>query len=219
MKNIMLIAPANAGKGTQAGLISEKYNMPHITMGGTLRERAELQDELGKYIHEKQTAGILVDDETTLKALKERLEKDDCKNGYILEGYPRTLNQLDSYKELLKELNKDFGIVINLEIPYEMLLQRMKSRLTCPKCATIYNLDYEKMRPKVDGICDVCGTKLIIRSDDTEEAFQNRYNIYANDTKPILDELEKMGILYRVDASIDRDTTFAKIEEIINDNN
>jgi adenylate kinase family enzyme len=134
MKNIMLIAPANAGKGTQAKMLQEKYNIPHISMGELLRERRKIEDEIGKHIAETQDKGILTNDEVVIKALKERITKSDCANGYILEGYPRTVKQLNLYKELLKEINIDFGVVIALEIPYELLLERMLSRVNCPKC-------------------------------------------------------------------------------------
>lgn len=217
MKNIILIAPANAGKGTQAKLIQEKYNIPHISMGELLRERRKIDDQIGRHIAETQDKGVLTDDSIVIEALKERITQPDCKNGYILEGYPRTVKQLNLYKDLLNEIGMDFGVAISLEIPYEMLLERMLSRVTCEKCEKIYNLSYEKAKPKVDGICDECGGKLVRRSDDTEEAFKVRYQVYLDNINPLLEEFNKMGVLYTIDASIDRDTTFKSIEAIIND--
>lgn len=217
MKNIILIAPAQAGKGTQAELIKEKYGIPHISMGALLRDARKRDDEVGRHIVEAQDKGILCDDSITVRALKSRLSEVDCNNGYILEGFPRTKVQLDLYNILLGDLNKDFGVAISLEVSYEELLNRFMSRINCPKCEAIYNSSYEKMKPEVEGICDICGTSLVRRSDDTLEAFKIRYQIYLSNISELFDEFEKMEVLHHVDANRDIDVIFAEIEAILND--
>ena len=217
MKNIIFIAPPNAGKGTQSGLVSKKYNLAHISTGDLLRESAAENTEFGRSVQEKMNKGQLISDDIMIEMLKNRLLKEDCANGYILDGFPRTLVQLEMYKELLKELGRDFGVAISLEIPYEMLVERVVGRLTCPNCKKIFNLSYHKMIPKVEGKCDDCNSELTKREDDNEETLKKRYQTYLDNTMPLIEEFEKMGVLYKVDAGIDRDTTFASVEAIIND--
>ena len=207
--NIILIAPPAAGKGTQAAKLSEYYQIPHISTGDLLRnvENEEIQKKL-------QT-GSFIDDETITNLLKERLQKPDCNNGYILDGYPRNLNQAKIYEELLKELNKSFGVVITLDLNKEIAMKRMIGRLTCPNCGRVYNSLLEGNRPQQEGICDACHHSLTKRADDNEETFNKRYDNYEKVTKPLIEYYENKGRLYHVDSGINMETTLNQIKEII----
>lgn len=216
MKNIIFIAPPAAGKGTQAAMFHEKYNIPNISVGSLLREEAEKQTEIGKLIREKQAKGILVDDWITNQILKDRLMNTDCDAGYILDGYPRSLKQAESYEEILKSLGKDLGVVIYITVPYEETKKRIVGRRSCKDCGTIYNIYVDGMMPDVDSICDKCGGELIVRSDDNEESFKVRYETYLTQTEPLIKFYKDKNVLYEVESS-DPLTTFSNIEAIVRD--
>ena len=167
MKNIIFIAPPAAGKGTQSKLVSEEYNIPHISTGDLLREEVAKGTKLGKSIKEDMDKGNLVSDEVITTLLKNRITASDAKNGYILDGYPRTLNQAKIYKDLLLELNYDKGVVIFFDIDKERALKRTLSRIVCGNCGSSYNLLVEDLKPKKENICDRCGNELKTRDDDT----------------------------------------------------
>ena len=158
MKNIILIAPPAAGKGTQAKMLHEKYNIPHISTGKLLREEATKETELGKTIKETISKGRLVSDEIITTLLKLRLMNEDCNNGYILDGYPRNIEQAKIYEELLKSLNKDIGIVVFFDIDKDLAMKRTLSRIECPNCGTSYNLLVNELKPTLEGICNKCGS-------------------------------------------------------------
>ena len=215
MKNIMFIAPPAAGKGTQAELVVEKYHIPHISTGDILREISKEDSEIGEYVRETMASGKLVKDEITYQLIEDRLKKDDCKNGFLVDGFPRNLEQAIEYDKILDKLNYKVGNVILIDIDKETLEKRITGRRLCEKCGAIYNINDENMTPKVESICDDCGGKLYQRSDDNLESFQTRYQTYLDKTEPIIDHYKKQGVLKVVDGNDTIDNIFAKIDEII----
>lgn len=194
--NIILIAPPAAGKGTQAKLLSEKYNIPHISTGDLLRDEINKGTELGLNLKETMDKGNLIDDATILNLLKERLSLSDCNNGYILDGYPRNVSQAEEYEKLLNSLGKEIGKVIFFDIEEKLALQRTVSRIICPNCGTSYNLLVNDLKPKNDGICDRCGSSLKVRSDDTEEVFIKRFETFITKTQALKNFYQEKGNLY-----------------------
>ena len=218
MKNIIFLSPPAAGKGTQSNIISNKYNIPAISFGDLLRDEASSGSALGNYIHELQTKGVLVDDDIALKVLEKRLNMNDCLNGYILDGYPRNINQAHSYDELLNKLNRDLGIVIFLNPPFDEIKNRVVWRVSCPKCKATFNEEIEFLKPKKQGICDKCGSNLVKRSDDNLEAYKTRYDVYLESTSPLIDFYRERKVLYEID-DVDIDIVTSKIINIIEGNN
>lgn len=216
MKSIVFIAPPAAGKGTQSLLIKEKYNIPHISTGDLLREAIEKHDERGKYIEKQMVLGNLVSDDIILELLAERLNNTDCDNGYILDGFPRNLEQAYAYDELLKKIGKELGIVIVLELDKEEAKKRIVGRHSCPQCGEIYNTMFEETKPLQEGLCNKCYIPLIQRIDDNEETFNKRFDTYIEKTAPLIDHYEKIGVLYRVNSGINKETTFKSIQKILN---
>lgn len=215
MKNIIFIAVQGAGKGTAADKLKEKYGYAHISTGDILRERSQIDDELGREIKNLIDNGIFVSDEIIFKAIEDKILAPECQNGYILDGFPRNIDQAKGYDEILKRLNKDLGIVINLTIPNEMLKERIIGRRVCKKCGAIYNIYNEDVKPKKEGICDQCGGELYQRKDDNEESMNTRIKTYFEVTQPIIDYYEQKGVLKVVDSSKDSETTFKEIEKIL----
>ena len=217
MKNIIFIAPPAAGKGTQAKLLAEKYNIPHISTGDLLREEASKSTDLGIKIKEIMKSGALVSDDVITELLKNRLLKDDCNNGYILDGYPRNLEQAKTYDELLKTINKELGVVIFLDIDRELAMKRTLSRIVCSNCGTSYNLIVEALRPKKENICDKCNNELKVRSDDNEETFINRFDTYIDKTQSLIDYYENKNVLKVVKVLEDLSALdiFKEIERIV----
>ena len=191
MKNIIFIAPPAAGKGTVSARVCDKYNIPHISTGDLLRDEIKNSTKLGLEIKDAMARGEFVSDEVITKLLKKRLSNKDCKKGYILDGYPRNVNQAIVYDKLLEELDFDLGKVILLDIDKDVAMQRALSRLVCSKCGLSYNLLNKELSPVKEGICDSCGSPLKSRSDDNEETFINRFNTYMNETFPLVDYYEK----------------------------
>ena len=215
MKNIMFIAPPAAGKGTQSEIFSKKYNLPHISTGDIFREIAREDSEVGDYIRETLKNGDLVKDEITYQLIEDRLKKDDCKNGFIIDGFPRNLDQANEYDKILDKLNYEVGNVILIDIDKEILEKRITGRRLCEKCGAIYNINDENMTPKVESVCDQCGGKLYQRSDDNLESFQTRYQTYLDKTEPIMDHYKKQGVLKVVDGNDTIDNIFKQIDKII----
>ena len=215
MKNIIFIAPPAAGKGTQSDLLVKKYGYAHISTGDLLRNEVSSGTELGKKLDDILKSGSLVSDEIVTKLLKKRLEADDIQNGFILDGYPRTVNQAISLTDLAKELNIDLGIAVYLDMDKETAMHRALGRVTCPKCKRGYNKYEEILKPKVDMICDDCNVELTSRSDDNEETFINRFDTYLENTKPLLNYYEELGILNVIDNGGTPNETFEKIESVI----
>ena len=217
MKNIMFIAPPAAGKGTQAELVVEKYGIPHISTGDILRDISKEDSEIGKYVYETLANGELVKDEITYQLIEDRLGKDDCKNGYIIDGFPRNIAQAHEYDKILKNLNYEVGNVIFINVDKKTLEKRITGRRICENCKTIYNINDEKSSPKVESVCDNCGGKLYQRSDDNLEAFETRYNMYLEKTEPIIDYYRKQNVLTEIDGDDTVENIFARIDEIISD--
>ena len=215
MKNIMFIAPPAAGKGTQAELVVEKYHIPHISTGDILREISKEDSEIGEYVRETMASGKLVKDEITYQLIEDRLKKEDCKKGFLMDGFPRNLDQAIEYDKILKKLNYEVGNVILIDIDKEILEKRITGRRLCEKCGAIYNINDENMTPKIESVCDDCGGKLYQRSDDNLESFQTRYQTYLDKTEPIIDHYKKQNVLKVVDGNDTIDNIFKKIDEII----
>lgn len=217
MKNIIFVAPPAAGKGTQSKLVSEKYNIPHISTGDLLREEVSSGSELGIYLKEEMDKGNLIKDETLTELMKNRLSMPDCENGYILDGYPRSIEQAKIYENILKELNKDLGVVIFLDIDKNLALERTLNRIVCGKCGASYNTTDENLKPKKEGICDRCNSELKIRSDDNKETFLNRFDNYINSTQSLIDYYENKKVLHKIKITkeISAQDIFNKINQII----
>lgn len=218
MKNIIFIAPPAAGKGTQAKLVSKKYNIPHISTGDLLRDEMKNKTPLGLSIKEDMNNGNLVSDEIINTLLKKRITSSDCKNGYILDGYPRNLSQAKKYNELLEELNYDKGLVIFFDIDKETALKRILSRIICPNCGASYNLLIDNLKPKKENICDKCNHELKIRTDDNKEVFINRFDTYINSTKDLIKYYQNLGILHTIKV-LDKpvDVIFEEVKKVLND--
>jgi len=215
MKNLILIAAPGAGKGTLAKELKEKYNYTHISTGDLLREAASKGDELGNKIQEILTKGEFVSDDIVLAALKNRLMEADCENGYILDGYPRTVKQAETYDEVVKELNKDLGIVIVLDIDKELLIERITGRRLCRGCDAIYNIYNPELSPKDEHTCDKCGGELYQRSDDNLESLETRYNTYIEKTQPLIDYYNDKNCLYRVSSNEGSKVTLEQVIELL----
>lgn len=217
MKNIMFIAPPAAGKGTQAELVVAKYNLPHISTGEILREISKEDSELGHYVAETLASGNLVKDEITYQLIEERLKKEDCQNGFIIDGFPRTLDQAIEYDKILAKLNYDVGNVILINIDAKTLEKRVTGRRICEDCKTIFNINIESQAPEVESVCDACGGKLYQRSDDNLESFQNRYKTYQEKTEPIIEHYRKQNVLHEVNGDDTVENVFAEIDKIISE--
>lgn len=218
MKNIMFIAPPAAGKGTQAELVVEKYHIPHISTGDILREIAKEDSELGHYVFETLAAGKLVKDEITYQLIEDRLAKDDCKNGFIIDGFPRNLDQAIEYDKILANLGYQIGNVIYINIDEKTLEKRITGRRVCEDCKTIFNINEPNSAPQIESVCDNCGGKLYQRNDDNLEAFQTRYKMYQEKTEPIIEHYKKQGVLYEVNGEDTVENVFKSIDKIISNN-
>ena len=215
MKNIMFIAPPAAGKGTQADLVSGKYHIPHISTGDILREIAKEDSEIGNYVSETLASGRLVKDEITYQLIKDRLSEEDCKNGYIIDGFPRNLDQAVEYDKILQELGYEVGNVISIVIDEKTLEKRITGRRVCEDCHAVYNINEKSSAPQVESVCDICGGKLYQRNDDNLEAFQTRYKMYQEKTEPIIEHYRKQGVLQEVNGNDTVENVFREIEKII----
>ncbi len=213
MKIIMLGAPG-AGKGTQAQMIAEKYNIPHISTGDIFRANIKNGTELGKKAKEFIDKGQLVPDELTVELLLDRVANDDCKNGYVLDGFPRTIPQADVLDSELTKLGDKVDYAINVDVPDENIVRRMSGRRACLKCGATYHIEH--IPPKTEGICDKCGSELVQREDDKPETVQNRLSVYHEQTQPLIDYYDKKNILRTVDGTKDMQEVFNEIVNILN---
>ena len=218
MKNIIFVAPPAAGKGTQSKFVSLEYNIPHISTGDLLRSEVETGSNLGKQIKQVMDSGNLISDDIMISLLRKRISMADCNNGYILDGYPRNLEQAKVYSTLLQELGKDIGIVIFLDIDKELALKRTMSRIVCSTCGASFNTTDPALCPKIDGICDKCGHILKVSSDDNIETFNQRFDTYINVTMPLLKYYEDIGILrtIKIKEEYSVNEIFEKVKEKIN---
>ncbi|WP_026496977.1 adenylate kinase [Butyrivibrio sp. WCD3002] len=212
MKIIMLGAPG-AGKGTQAKMIAEKYKVPHVSTGDIFRANIKNGTELGKKAKEYMDKGQLVPDELTVEILLDRVAQEDCKNGYVLDGFPRTIPQADVLDKELTKLGDKVDYAINVDVPDENIVRRMSGRRACLKCGATYHIEH--IPPKQEGICDVCGSELVQRDDDKPETVQNRLSVYHEQTQPLIDYYNEKGILKSVDGTKDMQEVFSEITGIL----
>ena len=212
MKIVMLGAPG-AGKGTQAEMIAEKYNIPHISTGDIFRANIKNGTELGKKAKAYMDAGNLVPDELTVDLVIDRVAQDDCKEGYILDGFPRTIPQAEVFTQQLAKSGDKIDYAIDVEVPDENIITRMGGRRSCPNCGATYHIQY--IPPKKEGICDSCGEALVLRNDDKPETVKNRLNVYHESTQPLIDFYKEQGVLREVDGTQDMKDVFAAIINIL----
>lgn len=217
MKNIIFLAPPAAGKGTLSEMLVEKYGYGHISTGDLLREEIKNGSEVGKQAESLMKEGKFVSDDVIIDLISKRITKEDCNNGYILDGFPRTLVQAQKYDELLNKLGKDLGVVIYLDITKERAMKRACGRMTCPSCGKIYHKYSNEMKPKVEGKCDACNVDLVSRSDDNETTFNKRFDEYVTKTMPLYDYYNNKGVLKIVKAHESKYETFDDAVKVIRD--
>lgn len=215
MKIVMLGAPG-AGKGTQAIKIADKYDIPHISTGDIFRANIKGGTELGQKAKSYIDKGELVPDEVTIGMLLDRIAQDDCKNGYVLDGFPRTIPQAESLTEALKSQGDKIDFALNIDVPDEAIIKRMSGRRACPKCGATYHIVYAA--PKTENICDKCGTELIIRSDDKPETVKDRLNVYHQQTEPLIAYYKAAGVLREVDGTQELPKVFEDVVAILSEN-
>ena len=212
MKIIMLGAPG-AGKGTQAKQISSKYDIPHISTGDIFRANIKNGTELGKKAKEYMDKGALVPDELTCDLVMDRIKQDDCKNGFVLDGFPRTIPQAEALTAALEKIGEKMDFAINVDVPDENIVNRMSGRRACLECGATYHI--VSIPPKKEGICDNCGSELVLRDDDKPETVQKRLDVYHEQTQPLIDYYDKQGILKTVDGTVPMEQVFADIVAIL----
>ncbi len=212
MKIIMLGAPG-AGKGTQAKMIAEKYGIPHISTGDIFRSNIKDGTELGMEAKKYMDQGLLVPDELTVKILLDRVARADCRNGYVLDGFPRTIPQAEVLDQALEKIGDQIDFAVNVSVPDENIVKRMSGRRACVGCGATYHIEH--IPPKKEGICDTCGMELILREDDKPETVQNRLNVYHSQTQPLIEFYQKKGILQTVDGTVDMKAVFDAIIAIL----
>ena len=212
MKIIMLGAPG-AGKGTQAKMIAEKYKIPHVSTGDIFRANIKNGTELGMEAKKYMDQGLLVPGELTVKILLDRVAKEDCAGGYVLDGFPRTIPQAQVLDNALKEIDDKIDFAINVDVPDENIVRRMGGRRACLSCGATYHIEH--IPPKKEGVCDACGKELVLRDDDKPETVKNRLDVYHQQTQPLIDFYEKKGILRTVDGTVDMKDVFAAITGIL----
>lgn len=212
MKIIMLGAPG-AGKGTQAKKISAKYGVPHISTGDIFRANIKGQTELGMKAKVFMDQGQLVPDEITIGMLLDRIQEEDCKKGYVLDGFPRTIPQAESLTKALADMGDHIDYAINVDVPDENIISRMSGRRACLKCGQTYHIVYNP--PKKENVCDVCGEVLVLRDDDKPETVKKRLDVYHDQTQPLIDYYKAAGVLAEVDGTKDLEAVFQDIVKIL----
>lgn len=215
MKNIIFLAPPAAGKGTLSELLVKKYGYRHISTGDLLREEVKTGTKLGYEVENLMKQGKFVSDELIIKLIENRIVKTDCENGYILDGFPRTITQAEKYDELLRKIGKDLGVVIYIDIEKEIAMKRACDRITCPKCGKIYNKYSAEMKPKNEGLCDLCNVELIQRIDDSKETFLKRFCEYIDKTMPLYNYYKQKNLLQTIKAYDSKFKTFDQVVKII----
>ena len=214
LKNIILMGPPGAGKGTLAKQLKQALNLVHISTGDMFRENIKGGTELGLLAKSYIDRGDLVPDQVTIDMLKDRLAKEDCANGFLLDGFPRTLPQAEALEKLSKEINRPIEVVVNLDCNNEELIRRISGRRVCKNCGAPYHI--VTMKPKVEGVCDLCGGPLYQRADDNEEALKVRLDHYVHDTKPLLDFYAERGLLKNFNSLVGSQELFNQVSEFLN---
>ena len=211
--NIILMGLPGAGKGTQASEIVKKFPIPHISTGDMFRKAIKDETDLGKEAKSYMDRGELVPDEVTVGIVKERISEDDAKKGFLLDGFPRTIDQAEALNSIMAELDRNIDAVINIEVPEEELMNRLTGRRICEKCGTTYHLVFNP--PKVDGVCDIDGGKLYQRKDDNPETVSNRLSVNVKQSKPILEYYDEKGVLKNIDGAKDIDEVTKDVIDIL----
>ena len=206
---IILLGPPGAGKGTQAAGIVEKYNIPHISTGDIFRKNIKEGTDLGKKAKEYMDQGLLVPDELTVGLVTDRITQDDCKNGFMLDGFPRNVSQAEQLDAFLKENNIALSNVINIEVDKNILVSRAVGRRICKSCGATYHVEFNP--PKIEGVCNVCQGELYQRADDNEETVSKWIQVYLDETKPLADYYAKVGILSNINGQQSIDEVFGDI--------
>ncbi|NQE53765.1 adenylate kinase, partial [ANME-1 cluster archaeon GoMg3.2] len=206
--------PPGSGKGTQAKLLAEKYGVPHISTGDILRGNLNNETKLGLEAKTYMDKGELVPDVVLIGLIKDRLSQSDCASGFLLDGYPRTLPQAETLSKILSELGKNLDVVLNIDVPDAELLKRLAGRRMCV-CGASYHILFNK--PKQEGICDLCGSKLYHRDDDKEEAIMNRLDVYKNQTRPLIDHYTQAGVMLTINGAADIAVVFNGICRMLDD--
>ena len=212
MKIIMLGAPG-AGKGTQAIKIAEKYGIPHISTGDILRANMANKTELGLVVKTYMDQGMLVPDDLIVDVLIDRVQQDDCANGYVLDGFPRTIPQAEELDKALSAQGDAVGYVINVDVPDENIVKRMSGRRACINCGATYHLEYAA--PQKEGVCDTCGHEIVLRKDDKPETVLKRLGIYHKQTQPLIDYYKTAGVLKTIDGTQNMQKVFDDIVSIL----
>lgn len=212
MKIIMLGAPG-AGKGTQAKKIAEKYQIPHVSTGDIFRSNIKEGTQLGRKAKEYMDQGALVPDELTIGMLLDRIQKEDCKDGYVLDGFPRTIPQAESLQKAITGMGQQVDFAINVDVPDENIINRMSGRRACISCGATYHIVYNPS--KISGVCDVCGSELVLRDDDKPETVKKRLVVYHNQTRPLIDYYKEAGVLVNVDGTQELNKVFSDITDIL----
>lgn len=211
--NLILLGPPGAGKGTQAAKIIEKFDVPHISTGDIFRENIKEGTPLGQKAQEYMNKGELVPDSLVIEIATDRLTKDDCKDGFLLDGFPRTVEQAEALDKFLAESGKKVDHVLDIDVAPEILMERLTGRRVCKSCGATYHVT--NIPPKVEGVCDSCGGQLYQRDDDTAETVGNRIDVYNSQTKPLIEYYEKAGNISHLDGSARLEDLFAEIVKIL----
>ena len=212
-KNIILMGPPGAGKGTLAKQLMSALNLVHISTGDMFRDAIKAGTPLGKLAKSYIDDGHLVPDEVTIGLVKERLSQDDCAKGFLLDGFPRTLPQAEALKELSKEINRPIEVVVNLDCDNQELIRRISGRRVCKVCGAPYHV--VTLKPQVEGVCDICGGPLYQRADDNEEALKVRLEHYVQDTKPLLDFYANEGLLESFNSLVGKEQLFDQVSKFL----
>lgn len=211
--NIILLGPPGAGKGTQAKLISEKYSIPHISTGDIFRKNISEKTPLGVKAKSYMDKGQLVPDELTIDLVKDRLQQEDCKNGFLLDGFPRTVTQAEALDKFLYEDNQSINAALLIDVPQEYILERMTGRRVCNSCGASYHVKFNPS--KIEGKCDACGSELIQRKDDSEETVKERLDVYSKQTQPLVQYYNGKKVLCTVDGTREIKEVFENISDIL----
>lgn len=210
---VILLGPPGAGKGTQAKSISNRYSIPHISTGDIFRKNMSENTPLGMEARKYIDNGQLVPDQVTIDMVKDRLQQDDCKNGYLLDGFPRTVAQAESLQEFLNERNESLDTALCIEVPRDFILERMTGRRVCPSCGASYHIKFNPT--KIEGKCDVCGSDVIQRKDDTEDTVKERLDVYERQTEPLINFYKERDLLSIVDGTKAINQVFESVCEIL----